>query len=68
MKFLEPSFYTVRLPLRINAIHFNITYSCVSNYKYKGGIFVVFPTNTYSKHKLPFEAQSLTIIFYNCTD
>jgi len=24
---------------------FNITYSCVINYKYKGGTFVVFPTN-----------------------
>jgi len=45
MKFLEPSFYTVRLPLRINAIHINITYSCVINYNYKGGIFVVFPIN-----------------------
>jgi len=45
MKFLEPSFYTVRLPLRINAIHFNITYSCVIIYKYKGGIFFVFPIN-----------------------
>jgi len=47
MKFLEPSFYTVRLPLRINAVHFHITYSCVINYNYKGGIFVVFPINRY---------------------
>jgi len=34
----------------------NITYSCVIYYKYKGGIFVVFPTNRLSNGYLIVEA------------